>query len=138
MFITLTKRNLVTIFFAVVLVFIFLMQFLSVGADSIDISTNEKRLQYLLTIGIKPISDNAANKEITIPQEFSDVYKEYNTLQLDAGFDLGDYKGKKAVVYTYDLGEDRSANLIVFKGKLIGGDICSNKIDGEMLPLKKG
>ena len=76
-------------------------------------------------------------KEIVIPEEFSDVYMKYNGLQRSAGYDLMPYRGRKATVYTYRVtdAEDTVINLIVSDGKIIGGDISSVRIDGEMKPL---
>ena len=78
---------------------------------------------------------------ITIPAEFDDVYLNYNSLQLKAGFDLLPYRGCDAARYTYivknlpeAMGEVR-ANILCVGGKPIGGDIMSTALDGFMHPL---
>lgn len=136
MYITLTKKRISVILCCLVLGFILLGQFFSVKAVGVDVSTNEKRVQYIATLGISLQSDNFKEKQVTIPQEFGAVYNNYNALQREAGFDLSNYRGKQVTVYTYNLDSQRQVNLIVFKGKLIGGDIASLKIDGEMISLK--
>ena len=52
-------------------------------------------------------------------------------MQLNQGFDLSEYKGKKVTRYTYNVTnyEDESvgivADMLVCDGRLIGGDICN-------------
>lgn len=76
--------------------------------------------------------------EITIPTKFNSVYERYNNLLRKNGYDLSNYKGKKCHRYTYLIpSENARANIIVYEGKIIGGDISSITIDGIMLPIKK-
>ena len=80
---------------------------------------------------------------VTIPKEFNEVYEKYNKLQKQQGFDLEDYKGKIAEVYTYAVKnygnkkQEVRANLIVCEGQLVGGDVCSAELDGFMQGLRK-
>lgn len=75
--------------------------------------------------------------EISIPEEFNDVYIRYNNLLKKEGYDLSSYKGKKCKRYTYLIpSQNARANIIVYKGKVVGGDISSITIDGIMLPIK--
>ena len=82
-------------------------------------------------------------KAVTIPKEFNEVYEKYNKLQKQQGFDLEDYKGKTAEVYTYAVKnygnkkQEVRANLIVCEGQLVGGDVCSAELDGFMQGLRK-
>ena len=100
-----------------------------------DGSTNQNRVEYLESIGISAKELNVFSKEITIPQEFSDVYNNYNKLQNKAGFDLSEYKGKKATLYTYPMYGTTEIHVIVHNGVIIGGDIASVEFGGEMKPL---
>lgn len=76
-------------------------------------------------------------KEIIIPTKFSDVYEEYNSLQRDAGFDLSAYMGCKVKRYTYKITDSENrVDLLVFDGRVIGGDIISYELGGEIKPLK--
>ena len=92
---------------------------------------------------VKDMGYNAEEKPMeivrfTIPNEFDKVYERYNNLLKKGGFDLEEYKGKECVRYTYYIKkDDLVANIIVYNGKIIGGDISSHKIDGMMLPIKK-
>ena len=140
MYVTLTKKSIAVVLAAVVLALILIGQLLTVSSDSIDASTNEKRVQYLKSLGFSVDETAQSVKETVLPMEFGDVYKKYNNLQRKAGFDLSNYRGKTVMVYTYLLLQDgeTAVHLMVCDGKVIGGDIASLKIDGEMKPLSKG
>lgn len=137
-FITLKRRHLAVILAIIIIVFLIFSQIASAKTNSIDGSTNAKRTEYIKCLGIEPDDSNVSSKEITIPQDFNEVYKEYNRLQKKAGFDLSRYKGEAATVYNYNIcGSDRELHLIVCKNKIIGGDIADISFNGKMLPLKK-
>lgn len=87
-----------------------------------------------------------AVKEITVPKEFGTVYEKYNALQKAQGFDLSEYRTDTVKQYTYIIinypGEngkplsDIYANVLVFGGKIIGGEIFSTALDGFMCGFK--
>jgi len=136
-FIILSKRTLAIILAVVIIGFILTAQAFSQKASQIDGSTNELRMIYLKSLGIEAEDDRLSSKEITIPQNFNEVYKEYNNLQKKSGFDLSRFKGKKATVYTYSLsGSEKQIHLIVCNQKIIGGDIADVNVNGKMYPLK--
>ncbi len=139
MFITLSKRHLACILAAVTVVLIAAGWFASLGGGSIDGSTNAARTKYLEGLGYIAEQSGITSKNIIIPKEFGEVYDEYNKLQKKAGFNLSHHKGEEATVFTYRLsGENgKEAHLIVEDGCIIGGDIASIKLDGEMIPLIK-
>lgn len=101
--------------------------------------------QFLATLNIT-VSGEPVIKNITVPAVFSPVYERYNELQKAAGYDLSAYKGEKAVVYTYDVTNypdkmggilsDVKVNIILYGGRIIGGDICNTEMNGFMVPLK--
>lgn len=84
-------------------------------------------------------SENYTEKIFTIPNEFDMVYNNYNEIQKEAGFDLFPHRGKECVMYTYEVYNHPfgkcNANIIVYKGEIIGGDISSVNLDGFMTPL---
>lgn len=115
------------------------------AANSVTLETDAQREQYLTSLGWE-FKTPCTQKEVTIPQEFNDTYKSYNEIQKSQGFDLENYKGQTATVYTYNITnyegfENRDcvyANLLVCGGTLIGGDICSTSLsDGFMQGLQK-
>lgn len=137
LFITLTKKSIAAILFAAVIAVVVLSRICSVKAQSQDGSTNAKRVEYINSIGYS-VDDTPTVKEITVPQDFSPVYERYNRIQSEAGFDLSAHRGEKALVYGYKTADgEKTVTLIVSDGEIIGGDICSVRIDGEMLPLLK-
>lgn len=106
------------------------------------VTTAEERVQFLADCGW--IADAASEQEqvIHIPETFPAVYEDYNALQLQQGYDLHDYAGKDCILFTYDITNwpDESqtvlANLYVYKGRIIGGDIHSTNLDGFMIGIK--
>ncbi|MBR5535883.1 MAG: DUF4830 domain-containing protein [Clostridia bacterium] len=94
---------------------------------------------FLSSLGYQ-FSENYTKKTFTIPNDFDLVYNNYNKLQKEAGYDLLPYRGKECVMYTYEIYNhpfgDCNANIIVYKGEIIGGDISSVNLDGFMTPLQ--
>ena len=71
--------------------------------------------------------------KVTIPESFDSVYESYNDIQRAQGLNLVKYKGKEVTRYTYevtnyDYDGTVLATIIVYKDKIIAGDVCS--IDG--------
>ena len=139
LFITLSKKSLCIILASLIIALILIGQLFTIKAGGIDGSTNALRVEYLSGLGYRVEETAVFAKEIVIPENFSDVYSEYNRLQQGAGFDLSRYKGEKACVYTYRLSdsEDTVINLIVSDNNIIGGDVSSVRIDGEMRAIER-
>lgn len=100
-------------------------------------ATTEERVNYINSFDLKTDS-REQSKEIIIPEQFNDVYNKYNEIQKKQNFDLTDYRGKTAVMYTYNITnyEDNDnviANLIVYEGILIGADLCDTSADNGFL-----
>ena len=68
---------------------------------------------------------------VAIPTQFDKVFGAYNEMQRAQGLDLSTYGGRTVQRYTYRVtnyeGHEGTvlANLLVFRGRVIGGDICS-------------
>ena len=65
----------------------------------------------------------------------------YNEIQKAQNLDLTPYAGKRAKRWTYNIknypgyeGDSGTvqANILVYEGAVIGGDICSTELDGFM------
>lgn len=99
------------------------------------------RQDFISKLGWKVPEKYADYKKVTIPKEFNDVYKEYNELMKTQGFDLEKFCGKEVEVYTYEVlnypGHEKNIqlSLMIYDGKLIGGDVCCTEIDGFMQGL---
>jgi len=110
-------------------------------AAAIRVKTTDDCLAYLESLGYTAESTPIEQKEVTIPETFDSVYTEYNRLQLECGFDLSEYKGKAATLYTYAVtnypGEpDVRCDLLVRKDRVIGGNLYTTAIDGFMHGLR--
>lgn len=105
---------------------------------SLAAETNEQRIAFLKNFGWEVEPEPSEIVEVAIPAEFGEVYASYNEIQKKQGFDLGQYREKRVKRYTYVVcnypnePEDIRANLLVYEGKIIGGDICSLKLEGFM------
>ena len=81
--------------------------------------------------------------DITIPKEFDKVMTVYNEIQKQQGLDLSKYQRKTAKRYTYkitnypDYEGTVYANIIVYRNKVIAGDICSADSRGFIETLSK-
>lgn len=98
--------------------------------------TNEGRIEFLRKFGWEVESIPKDEVSVTIPTEFDTVFSGYNELQKRQGLDLAKYKRKTVTRYTYvitnypDYDGRVFANLLIYRGKVIGGDICTESGDG--------
>lgn len=113
--------------------------------NSIDVSakTTEQQIALLNNFGYEVEPQPTLIEEIIIPSEFDDGYEKYNEFQKMSGFDLSKFQGKRAKKYTFivtnypDSKEEVVANLIVYNGKAIGGDVSSTVLNGFVHGLIK-
>ena len=106
------------------------------GADSLPAGeTNGERLAFLAGYGWEAEEEPVELREVVIPDEFDDVYLRYNEVQKAQGMDLLPYAGKTCSQWIYNVTNYPSeeavhASILVFDGKIIGGDLSSTEIDG--------
>ena len=107
---------------------------------------NRERLNFISQFGWEVNEEPEEVTEIIIPQEFDDVYKNYNEIQLSQNCDLRDYCGMRVKRYTYIIRnypgytENDTCiriNLLIFDGMVIGGDVCSTELSGFMHTFRK-
>ena len=105
-----------------------------------------QRLSFFSQFGWKIDPDSKEVKEVILPEKMDDVYTTYNQLQLQQGFDLMPYLGKRVKCWSYDVlnavpsGEAQApvrATILVYKGKVIAGDVASRALNGEMEPITR-
>lgn len=107
-----------------------------------SVKTPEERIEFLSDCGWQVEPSSEQSQIIHIPEDFSPVYEEYNSLQLQQGYDLKDYAGQDCAMYTYtvlnypDETQTVLANLYVYRDRVIGGDIHSTSLDGFMIGLR--
>lgn len=94
--------------------------------------------EFLGQFGWEVKSEAVEIKDVVIPSEFDRVFTSYNEIQKQQGLDLSKYRRKNATRYTMEItnyGEYNGkvyANIIVYKNKVIAGDICSADMTGFM------
>ena len=92
--------------------------------------TNEDRIAFLAQFGWVVDAQPIEEKQVRIPSEFDKIFIRYNDLQKQQGLDLSRYKRKTVTRYTYtvtnypDCDGTVLANVLVYRGKVIGGDLC--------------
>lgn len=110
------------------------------AALNINASTAEERIAYLSQFGWSVDEEPIEVCEVIIPLEFNDTYARYNEIQKEQGFDLSLYCEKRVKRWTYKVtnyqGYENAdcirATMLVYDGKVIGGDICSIELNGFM------
>ncbi len=99
---------------------------------------NEARIAFLAQFGWEVDREPIEVVNVAIPTEFNAVYQQYQLLQKEQGFDLLPYRGKAVKRWSYQVLNYPNAepyvkaNLLIYEGKIIGGDVCSTQIDGFM------
>ena len=106
----------------------------SISFDNVKSSKDGEKFlsQYGWEVDSVPVEEC----EITIPKEFDKVMMSYNEIQKQQGLDLSKYSKKTAKRYTFKITNYPEydgtvyANIIVYKNKVISGDICSADAKG--------
>ena len=107
--------------------------------------TEAQRLYFISQLGLTVEKNPSEIKEILIPYDFDQTYTNYNEIQKQAGLNLELYKGCTAKKWTYTVTnypgyEGKKCikiNLIIYRNRIIGGDICSVELNGFMKGLTK-
>lgn len=111
------------------------------GAISLKAGNERERLAFFSQFGWKMDEEPVEVTEIIIPNEFDEVYEAYNDIQKKQNLDLSLYSGKRVKRWTYSVknypGYESKpnyiqANILVYEGMVIGGDICSVELNGFM------
>ena len=108
----------------------------SVSIKYDKIKTEQDVVNFLAQFGWQVEGKAVEVTQVTVPAEFDKVYAGYNQLQLAQGLDLTRYKGKTLTRYTFKVTNCEGyegevlANVLVWRKKVVGGDICSAEITG--------
>ena len=108
-----------------------------------NMASNDDRVKFLTDLGWEVTTSPVESSQVRIPQENSEVFERYNTLQKSLGYDLSAYAGKNVMRYVYkvenypDAVEPVYATLLVYKNQIIGGDITNTAAKGMIHGLKK-
>ena len=85
----------------------------------------------------------AKSAKVTIPESFDKVFAAYNEIQRSQGLDLSKYKKKELTRYTFEVtnyeGHEGTvyANVLVYRNRVVGGDICSADLSGFVHGFEK-
>ena len=112
---------------------------------SLQAESHEDRMKFISQFGWEVDEEPVEVKEVIIPTELSDVYIAYNDIQKKQGFDLTAFAEKRVKCWTYTVknyeGYENQdcihANILVYDGKVIGGDICSADAGGFVHSLEQ-
>ena len=97
---------------------------------------NSDRLDFIAQFGWQVEKEPLEAVEVFVPETFDNVYLGYNEMQKEQGLNLAKYKGKTVTRYTYkvmnypDYDGTVYLSLLVYKNKVVGGDICSADVNG--------
>ncbi|MBE6837071.1 MAG: DUF4830 domain-containing protein [Ruminococcus sp.] len=141
------KKSSFTVLVAAVLIIIIavIMAVVAGAQDGVtyQLKNEKQRQSFLKEMGWEVSPEYTECKVVIIPEKFNKVYEKYNKLQKKQGFDLEKFKGKTVEIYTYEVKnypdheKNIVANLMIYEGELIGGDVSCIEIDGFMQGLKK-
>ncbi len=107
------------------------------------IKTVSDAAAFLTQFGWKIDPTPAEIKTVTIPGEFDKVFAAYNELQKAQGLNLSKYKNREVTRYTFRVTNYEGyegavlANVLVFRNRVIGGDICSADASGFVHGFEK-
>ena len=93
-------------------------------------------IDFLSQFGWEVDSTPVEVKKVTIPTEFDKVFAAYNELQREQGLNLSKFKNKEVTRYTFKVTNYQGyegtvwANVLVYRNRVIGGDICSADVTG--------
>ena len=102
--------------------------------------TNEDRIAFIESFGIKVNPEAKEEKSFTMPEDFDRVILGYNELQKKQGLDISKYAKKKVTRYTYEVtnykdGSAVSVNLLIYRSRIIAADMSKSGEGGFVLPL---
>ena len=141
----------VVLVISLLIVFLFkciggLQSFQTITGASFSIENESQVLSFISSCGWEVDEEPVDVREVVIPEVFDEVYNNYNAIQLEQGLDLEKYAGKRVkrfsyVVRNYPGTEPEDdfirINLLIYENKIIGGDVCSVKLDGFMHGIYK-
>lgn len=105
---------------------------------SASIATNDGRVQFLKDFGWEVTNSPKESSQVKIPDKSGQVFDRYNALQKSQGYDLTEYAGKTVMRFVYEIKnypgatEPVYATLLVYKNKIIGGDITDTAASGKI------
>ena len=109
------------------------------GINFSGMKTNEDRVAFIESFGIKVNPEAKEEKSFTMPENFDRVILGYNELQKKMGLDISKYSKKRVSRFTYEVTNYKdetlpvSVNLLVYRSRI--ADFSSSGGEGFVLPL---
>ena len=100
--------------------------------------TNDARVKFLTDLGWEVTASPTESMQVRIPKTSTEVFDRYNELQKSQGYDLSRFAGKTVMRYVYQINnypgatEPVYATILVYKDKIIGGDITNTAPGGRI------
>ena len=105
------------------------------------VSGNDARVQFLKDLGWDVSASPVESGQVKIPTGTTEIFERYNALQKSQGYDLTDYAGKSVMRFVYRVNnypgttEPVYATLLVYKDRVIGGDVTDTSAKGHIRGL---
>ena len=102
------------------------------------VTANDDRVKFLEDFGWQVTPTPKEASQVRIPEESGEMFRRYNALQKGQGYDLSKYSGKKVMRYVYEINnypdaqEPVYATVLVYKNKVIGGDVTDTAAQGKI------
>lgn len=100
------------------------------------VKTAADAAKFLSQFGWEVNASDVEEVDVKLPSSFDKILTAYNELQLRQGLNLAKYKNKAVVRYTFTITNYPGAqgpvlaNVLVYRNRVIGGDLCSADMDG--------
>lgn len=142
------KKKIAIILAGIVAVVALLIILLGGGSDQAvstgvtSVANNDDRVNFLSGFGWEVINSPVESSQVRIPDQTSEVFDRYNTLQKSQGYDLSAYEGQTVMRYVYQINnypgatEPVYATLLISKNKVIGGDVTNTAAKGVIQGFK--
>ena len=107
------------------------------------VKSSADAVNFLAQFGWTVDGGNPESAQVTIPAEFDKVFAAYNEIQRSQGLDLSKYKKKELTRYTFEVTNYEGyegkvlANVLVYRNKVVGGDVCSADVSGFVHGFEK-
>lgn len=108
------------------------------AAQTSAVAANDDRVKFLSEFGWEVTPAPKEATQVRIPAEEGEMFRRYNALQKGQGYDLSKFAGKKVMRYVYEITnfpgaqEPVYATVLVYKGKVIGGDVTDTSVKGKI------
>ena len=104
------------------------------------VRSEEERIAFLRQFEIEVVPDSVNEESFTMAQSLDRVLLGYNEMQKKQGLDLSKYTRKRVTRYTYKVTNSPAegevyVNILIYRGRVIAGDVASADPDGFVIPL---